>query len=122
MRLRIELFTNDLEKSIHFYKEVLGLELGGKNSTYAELISGPVEIGICAMEMLHDDHPLKAKADERKGLGVELVIEVADVEESLKKVAASGYPVHSGLAKQPWGDRDFRLLDPDGYYIRVTES
>lgn len=26
----------------------------------------------------------------------------------------------SGLVTQPWGLTDFRLVDPDGYYVRVT--
>jgi hypothetical protein len=26
-----------------------------------------------------------------------------------------------GLTSRPWGLRDFRLVDPDGYYWRVTE-
>jgi uncharacterized glyoxalase superfamily protein PhnB len=25
------------------------------------------------------------------------------------------------LTARPWGLRDFRLLDPDGYYWRITE-
>jgi lactoylglutathione lyase len=25
------------------------------------------------------------------------------------------------IADRPWGVRDFRLLDPDGYYLRITE-
>jgi hypothetical protein len=28
--------------------------------------------------------------------------------------------VAEGLASQPWGRRDFRLLDPGGYYVRLT--
>jgi hypothetical protein len=23
---------------------------------------------------------------------------------------------------QAWGDRDFRLTDPDGYYVRMSEG
>jgi len=33
----------------------------------------------------------------------------------------SGWPV-CDLALQPWGLRDFRLVDPDGYYVRVTSA
>ncbi|WP_350223849.1 hypothetical protein [Rhizobium sp. CNPSo 3490] len=33
----------------------------------------------------------------------------------------SGWPL-SALAMQPWGLPDFRLVDPDGYYVRVTST
>jgi uncharacterized glyoxalase superfamily protein PhnB len=26
------------------------------------------------------------------------------------------------LAARPWGQTDFRLIDPDGYYVRVTSA
>ena len=26
------------------------------------------------------------------------------------------------IAKQSWGDLDFRVRDPDGYYVRVSEG
>ncbi|MBW2293750.1 MAG: hypothetical protein JRG94_15770, partial [Deltaproteobacteria bacterium] len=26
------------------------------------------------------------------------------------------------IVLQAWGDRDFRITDPDGYYIRVSEG
>lgn len=25
------------------------------------------------------------------------------------------------LAERPWGSRDFRVIDPNGYYIRINE-
>jgi lactoylglutathione lyase len=35
-------------------------------------------------------------------------------------VRRAGWPIAEGLAAQPWGQRDFRLLDPGGYYVRLT--
>jgi heme-degrading monooxygenase HmoA len=37
-------------------------------------------------------------------------------------VRASGAEVDAEPADQPWGLRDFRLRDPDGYYLRVTHD
>ncbi len=37
------------------------------------------------------------------------------------KVKASGYKrVLSPLRKRSWGLTDFRITDPDGYYLRIT--
>ena len=52
--------------------------------------------------------------------GVELVLEVDDLDEEHARVTAAGWPLAEDLADRPWGLRDFRLLDPSGYYWRVT--
>jgi len=52
--------------------------------------------------------------------GVEIVIEVDDLAFEEQRVNASGWPVESPVRERPWGLTDFRVHDPDGYYIRLT--
>jgi len=52
--------------------------------------------------------------------GVELVLEVDDLDEEHARVTVAGWPLAEDLADRPWGLRDFRLLDPSGYYWRIT--
>ena len=59
-------------------------------------------------------------AARRRGLVVEVVIEVDDVDGCHERVAAFGHPILEPLRKRPWGLRDFGISDPDGYYLRVT--
>jgi lactoylglutathione lyase len=35
-------------------------------------------------------------------------------------VRRSGYPLAAPMQDRPWGLRDFRVADPDGYYLRIT--
>jgi len=46
---------------------------------------------------------------------------VAAVESAYRMAKDSGWPA-SDIALQPWALRDFRLDDPDGYYIRLTSA
>ncbi|GMA52189.1 hypothetical protein GCM10025857_35460 [Alicyclobacillus contaminans] len=83
--------------------------------------NGEVQIGLGVLSKLSADHPLQLHhPDERKGIGVEIVLEVDDVDELYERVQASGYPVSEPLLMRPWGLKDFRLQDPDGYYLRIT--
>ena len=52
--------------------------------------------------------------------GVELVLEVDDVHAERDRVLDAGWPLAEDLTIRPWGLTDFRLLDPVGYYWRVT--
>lgn len=121
MKLRFELFVNDLQTSLEFYKRVLGFQSGVSSKEYVDVFLDSVEIGICKMDLLADTHPLKTKSpEERKGLGVEIVFDVDDLDAFYNRVLESQYPIAAPLQMQPWNLKDFRLLDPDGYFIRVT--
>jgi hypothetical protein len=63
----------------------------------------------------------KFKKDTPSGKGVELVLMVDEIEsfyEEVKNVANIVEP----LVRQPWGLKDFRCVDPFGYYLRFTSK
>jgi uncharacterized glyoxalase superfamily protein PhnB len=37
-------------------------------------------------------------------------------------VVKAGYRLLEPLRERPWGLRDFRVVDPDGYYLRITHA
>ncbi|MBY5540389.1 glyoxalase [Rhizobium leguminosarum] len=120
MQLSLELFVESPERSLDFYRRVLGFVVQGSPSTeYAMLKNGEAVIAINSRSVLSADHPLRIDTGQRAGLGVEIVLKIADVEGAYRAAKESGWTV-SDLALQPWGLRDFRLIDPDGYYVRVT--
>lgn len=121
MKLRIELFVENIEESVEFYSTVLGFTVPKViDKNYVPVTNGNVEIGLAEMRKLPDNHPIKSAEGEQKGLGVEIVLEVEDLQSIYNNVVDHGYPIHAELSKQPWGDEDFRIVDPDGYYLRIT--
>jgi lactoylglutathione lyase len=59
--------------------------------------------------------------DTPRGYGVEIVYTVPNIEEYFEKVKTFA-TVSQSLEVRPWGLRDFRIIDPFGYYIRVSEE
>jgi len=57
--------------------------------------------------------------DAQRGLGIEIVIMVDDVEKYYGQVKEFANVVKP-LTLQPWGLYDFRTADPFGYYLRFT--
>ena len=56
-------------------------------------------------------------------MGVEIGLSVDDVDALYKHVQAEApHAITEELVSQPWGLSDFRVADPDGYYIRIQES
>jgi catechol 2,3-dioxygenase-like lactoylglutathione lyase family enzyme len=118
MTLRVEVFPDDLDAFVRFYTDVLGFTLTtdqrDSDTPYAAVEHGSVRIGAArAWE------PVERGA-RAVPTGVEIVLEVDDVAEAHRRVRTSGYPLEQGLTLRPWGLTDFRVLDPAGYYLRIT--
>ena len=122
MSLRLELFVKDFEKSIDFYTKVLGFERQQGEPSYMPVRSGSVVIGLGPASKLPKSHYFNPELKQsRRGLGAEIVLEVDDVQQFHQQVKASGYQgLITPLRTQSWGLTDFRIADPDGYYLRIT--
>lgn len=122
MRLRLELFVNSVAESAQFYAGVLGFEtVRYRPDDYSVIRKGAIQIALQEFDHLPDDHPLKSTGGERLGLGIEIVLEVDDLDALYAQVTASGWPIAAHLAPRPWGSRDFRVIDTNGYYIRLND-
>ena len=116
--LRCEIFPADLDAAVDFYVRVLGFEVVRDErqapSPYVALARGPVRVGAATRDAVSD------QGQRRPPVGVELVLEVDDVDADRDQVHDAGWPVVEDMTLRPWGLRDFRVLDPDGYYWRIT--
>ncbi|MET0693425.1 MAG: VOC family protein [Propionibacteriaceae bacterium] len=119
MTLRFEIFPTDLDPTADFYTRMLGFALVRDERDaevgYLALERGEIRIGAAVRNVVPD---LPAR---RPPNGVELVLEVDDIVAELDRVVGAGWPLEEELTVQPWGLRDFRVLDPSGYYLRITE-
>jgi lactoylglutathione lyase len=116
---RCELFPADLDATVDFYTRVLGFALErddrGSEPPYVALRLGGVRIGAARAWAAAE------VAARRPPTGVELVLESDDLDAARRRVLDQGWPIETDLIARPWGLRDFRLLDPSGYYWRITE-
>lgn len=122
MRLRLELFVKSVVASRDFYTRVLEFnEVSYQPDGYSVFRMGDAQIALQAWSQLPDDHPLKPETQQPVGLGVEIVIEVDDLEAAYTRVLKEQWPIADPLAERPWGSQDFRVIDPNGYYLRINE-
>jgi lactoylglutathione lyase len=118
MTMRFEIFPDDLNATVDFYMRVLRFRLTADRrdqpNEYVALQRGNVRVG-AARRTVPD-----ARAAWVPPAGVELVLEVDDVAAERDTVTAAGWPLTEDLQQRPWGLKDFRILDPAGYYLRIT--
>ena len=124
MRLRIELFVGDLDTTIAFYTGLLGFRVDRRDGGYASLRRGHVVLGLgLASDLDGEGGPGAAWRAAGNGGGVEIVLELDSVDEvaALHEHCRERAAVEP-LRRQPWGLYDFRLHDPDAYYLRITHG
>jgi predicted enzyme related to lactoylglutathione lyase len=118
MTARFEIFPSDLDATVDFYTRVLGFDVASDRrdepEPYIAFRRDAVHIGA-----LRDPSEVH-RPERRPPVGVEVVLEVDDVDDELERVRATGWALAEGLGERPWGLRDFRVLDPSGYYLRIT--
>jgi lactoylglutathione lyase len=126
--VRFELFVDDVERSLAFYSAALGLQPppGYDPQGYVPVSAGSVRIGLQRSSALPAEHYFqRAHFSGPRGVGVEIVVEVDDVDAVFARArdaaVTQGGQVEPRAAR-PWGQTDFRLIDPDGYYVRVTST
>ena len=118
MTLRFEIFPFDLDEVVDFYTRVLRFDVTDDRrhepTAYVSMRRGAVQVGV-----LRSTVP-DARAARLPPAGVELVLEVDDVGGERDRVVAAGWQLEQDLQDRPWGLTDFRIIDPAGYYLRIT--
>ncbi len=120
MHLRLEIFPKDIDLFLDFYTRVLRFSVDRDESDitprYATVHRSTVHIGA-----LQSTVPVVEEC-RNPPMGVEIVLEVDDLEFESNEIVSRGWPLETNIVLRPWGLKDFRVRDPDGYYLRFTTS
>jgi lactoylglutathione lyase len=112
--LFLELTVSDFAANIKFFEDVAGYKVVRKEENFAILQTEFGEL------LLNGTNRVREKPAARIA-GLEIGLVVGDLDQTFAAAKEFDWRITSGIAKQPWGVRDFRVLSPDGYYLRFTE-
>lgn len=125
--LQIELHVPDFEQVLDFYGKLGFTKVWHRNeknnADYLVMERDGVILNFWpGNENVYEQSYFKQfPHDTKRGYGVELVINVEDVQ-GLYDQLKDSVKVVGSLVKRPWGLWDFRIEDPFGYYLRITEK
>ena len=117
----VELHVPDFLPVLDFYSR-LGFETAFRDESYLVLRRGESVLNFYGGSLAVYQHSYFSRFDEdtKRGFGVELVIFDPDVHALYDRVKGE-VKIVTPLKLRPWGKWDFRLEDPFGYYLRVSE-
>src|SRR5258706_3977491 len=115
------LTVNDIEKSLAWYRDVLGFTVGERWENDGKLMGVELNAGSVMFMIGQDDW--KKGRDRVKGVGVRLYCETdQDIDRLAARIKANGGTLAQEPKDQPWGTRDLSIDDPDGYKITIARE
>lgn len=112
------LVVKDLEESLKFYKEIVGLKenrrlKAGPGVEIAFLGDGETEI-----ELMTSPKPREINM----GTDISLGFEIKSVDEMMKDLSEKGIAIHSGPFQPAPNVKFFYMMDPNGLKIQFVEN
>lgn len=124
LRLRsiVPSFTaTDLQRSIAFYRDVLGFVIGEEWREGGVLMGCEIRAG-AATFMLGQDDFVKGR-DRQKGLGTRVWCRTTqDLDRLAAQIKARGGMLDQEPKLMSWGDRVFMISDPDGFKLTFVQA
>jgi lactoylglutathione lyase len=117
--LSVSLTVKDLQKSLAWYRDVLGFTIDRRLEREGTLRGVAMKAGDVQLSINQDDGA--TGWDRVKGEGFSLRITTdQNVDEIANRIKELGGALDSEPADMPWGARIFRLRDPDGFKLTIS--
>ena len=123
-KLTPNLVVRNVEASLKFYREILGLEAAmtvPEQSPYvfAGVSNGVIEIFFNDQKIVAAEYPTLAA---NIGASLTLYMEVDSLQAVLDRVTRAGAKISMPVTEQFYGMKEFAFEDPDGYAITIAEK
>lgn len=114
--LGFNLIVNNLERSVHFAKHVLGAEVFFRTDVFAAMkLSGQDFMFHIPESYRGNELYGTLKSDAPRGIGIELRCYHVDPDAAENRAREAGYTILAGCLDKPHGLRECMILDDDGF-------
>ena len=114
------LFVSDLERSIAFYRDTIGLPFKFSNESYAEFATDGAKFALYGRPQLPELLGREAPAGRVPWPQGEVAFFVDDPDREHDRLRRAGVEVLAPPTDRPWGERTLHVADPDGNVVELT--
>ena len=116
------LIVDDLDRSLRFYKEVLGLRLKHRAEQFAQLDTGTTRMGLYTRKAMANTLGIALKKPADDAPGFEIGFKVPDADAAFAELVERGAPAVTPPKDRFWGQRIGYVRDPDGHLIELAQD
>ncbi|MFI7384013.1 VOC family protein [Streptomyces sp. NPDC049813] len=117
----ITLFTEDLDATKRFYREVFGLPVAFENDNSAVFEFGDTLINLLDVTAAPELIAPGRVAPPDAGARLQFTLPVEDVDAMCKELVARGVTLLNGPVDRPWGIRTASFRDPGGHVWEIAQ-
>ncbi|MEC7121141.1 MAG: VOC family protein [Pseudomonadota bacterium] len=121
MKIWSGIVTEQVQQSKDFYVNVFGCRViyEGDDGWFVLLQLGESELGLMKPNL-----PSQAEIFRPafQGQGIWIAIEVANVDAEYQRLVDLGVQITVALRTEPWGDRHFVVVDPNGIGVDIVQQ
>ncbi len=116
----LSLTVRDVQSSLAFYHDKLGLEVVYSSPpAFALLRGGEVTLGLLSLEEASKEGVAASHAEQLRGVHVEFSTD--DLDGVYQKLVAAGVNFHQPPHDEPW-ERSMTAFDPDGHAVEFAQG
>ena len=116
------LIVEDLERTLDFYTQVLGLRLGHRSGDYAQMATGPTRLGFSTRTAMAQAVGFSLTKPAPDAAGFEIGFKVPEVDAAYNELVQKGAGEATPPMTRPWGQRTAYVRDPDGHLIELAQD
>ena len=105
------LIVSEMEKSLAFYKDILGLPIKSQSEAWTEFFVNGTVLAL---------HPAENKTKLKTGISILIGFMVSDLETNVKKLKENKVKFFKEAKEEPFGKHAI-IEDPDGHLISIAE-
>jgi catechol 2,3-dioxygenase-like lactoylglutathione lyase family enzyme len=105
------LLVSNMEKSIRFYRDILGIPVKTKSKDWTEFFNKDTVLAL---------HPAKKKSKIKTGSGILVGFEVSDLDSTVNTLKQKKVKFFKKPKKEPFGKHAI-VQDPDGHLVSIAE-
>ena len=113
------LLVKDFDKSLKFYRDILGLTVNSQDGEFADFKLGETSLAIFSRKTATAMFPDKYMG---KSGGVCYGFQVADVEKTCKNLQIKGVKIFEGPKVTAWGQTVAYFQDPDNNIWEISKA
>ena len=113
--------VNDFPRSLAWYRDVMGFHVIDEWKTDGKVVGAQLRAGTVDVMIGQDDFAMGR--DRKKGVGFRIYCGTRqNLDHLAAAIKARGGQLLQEPTDQPWGSRDFAVMDPDGFKITISQD
>ena len=118
----VVLVVEDLDRSVRFYCDLLGLTLGHRSGPFAQLATGVTRVALYERAAMATTLGRELVSPSPDAPAFELGFKVDNCDAAYEELVTSGATADVPPTDRPWGQRTAYVRDPDGHLVELAQD